>query len=197
MVTSLNSVSRMPSQSAKVMETSASPRGLRLSVPLNKTSLILAHRSAVGRCSPRTQRMASDTLLLPQPFGPTIAISPGSKDMRVRSAKLLKPMISSVFKYTGASGCSNRTPSGARRGLWTQNRLIYTTNAGGPASRSLRAQHRGAHPHFGAFMGARASRPLRWQFRVRFKAGGTPALPSRMRKVNETGMRPAPGAWQF
>ena len=53
----------------------------------------------VGRCSPKTQRIASETLLLPHPFGPTIAIIPSSKVRRVLSAKLLKPCISNVFKY--------------------------------------------------------------------------------------------------
>jgi len=111
------------------------------------------------------------------------------------------------------------------------------------SSNSTRVKARRAHPCFGAFLGAWASRPLRWQFRVLPKAGGTPnatklsssfdpnpnrnrnrnpfstsrlrlrlrlglrlrwqqplnlaalggtpALPSRTRKVNETGMRPS------
>ena len=99
-VISLNSVSSTWSQSAKVMLTSAMFIAGRASVPLKRTSSIFAPRSAVGRCSPSTQRMASETLLLPQPLGPTMAISPGSKWSFVRSAKLLNPVISKDLRCT-------------------------------------------------------------------------------------------------
>jgi hypothetical protein len=89
--------------SAKVMETSAIFSGLRVSVPLKTTSVILEQRNAVGRCSPRTQRIASETLLLPHPFGPTIEIMPGSNWRRVLSAKLLKPVMSICLRYTSKS----------------------------------------------------------------------------------------------
>src|SRR5438094_603662 len=39
--------------------------------------------------------MASTTLLLPEPLGPTTQVIPGAKSKRVRSAKLLKPKRSS------------------------------------------------------------------------------------------------------
>ena len=91
METSSNSVPKACSHSAKTSVTSAMPKGLRASVPLKMMSCILAQRRALGRCSPSTHRIASETLLLPQPFGPTIAIIPGSNVSRVLSAKLLKP----------------------------------------------------------------------------------------------------------
>ena len=103
-VTSLNSRPSSFSQSAKVMETSAMPRGLWSSVPAKMTSVIAPPRRAVGRCSPRTQRMASETLDLPQPLGPTMAVMPGSKTSRVFFAKLLKPLISSAWRYTEGEG---------------------------------------------------------------------------------------------
>ena len=42
------------------------------------TSSIFAPRSARARCSPSTHRTASDTFDLPHPFGPTMAVTPGS-----------------------------------------------------------------------------------------------------------------------
>ena len=53
-----------------VSDTSAMLNGLRESVPLKMTSAISPPRRALADCSPSTQRMASDTLDLPQPFGP-------------------------------------------------------------------------------------------------------------------------------
>src|SRR5690242_13428018 len=55
------------------------------------TSSILPPRSAFAPCSPSTQAMASTTLLLPDPFGPTTAVMPGSKRSVVADAKDLKP----------------------------------------------------------------------------------------------------------
>ena len=75
------------------------PSGLRVSVPLNTTSTSFEHLRAVGFCSPRTQRIASETFDFPHPFGPTMAISPGSKSSFVLSAKLLKPVMSMFLRY--------------------------------------------------------------------------------------------------
>ena len=44
-------------------------------------------RSDLTDCSPRTQRTASTTLLLPLPFGPTIAVILPSKSIVILSAK--------------------------------------------------------------------------------------------------------------
>jgi hypothetical protein len=45
-------------------------------------------------CSPSTQTIASATLLLPHPFGPTIAVTPWSNDYSALSENDLKPAIS-------------------------------------------------------------------------------------------------------
>ena len=72
-------------------ETCAYPRAPRFSVPPKITSSILLPRSALERCSPMTQSMASDILDLPEPFGPTIAVIFFSKVRRVLSGKDLNP----------------------------------------------------------------------------------------------------------
>ena len=60
--------------------TSAAPVGFRASEPLKMTSSIFSPRRLFALCSPMTQVSASATLLLPQPFGPTIAVTPRSND---------------------------------------------------------------------------------------------------------------------
>src|SRR6476660_6583368 len=55
-------------------------------------------RRLFALCSPRTHVIASTTLLLPQPFGPTMAVTPVSKASSDRSGKLLKPAISSRLR---------------------------------------------------------------------------------------------------
>src|SRR5215471_18777184 len=75
------------------------PNGLRPSVPLNITSAISPPRKALADCSPSTQRIASDTLDLPHPLGPTMAVTPGWKFSAVLSAKDLNPRTVRFFKY--------------------------------------------------------------------------------------------------
>src|SRR5437667_2901228 len=82
-----------------VKETSAMPSGLRPSVPLKITSAISPPRSALADCSPSTQRIASETLDLPHPLGPTIPVTPGSKFKEVLSAKDLKPKTVKFLRY--------------------------------------------------------------------------------------------------
>src|SRR5947209_1523164 len=77
------------------MVTSASPRLRREVEPLKMTSAISPPRRLLALCSPRTQRTASTTLLLPLPLGPTMAVIPAGKSNCVLSAKLLKPTSSS------------------------------------------------------------------------------------------------------
>ena len=67
------------SQSENVRLTSAMPMGLRMSVPLNMKSSCFVPRSILVLCSPKTQQTESNMLLLPHPFGPTIAVMPGAK----------------------------------------------------------------------------------------------------------------------
>src|SRR5262245_8587471 len=93
-----------------VRETSASPRGLRPSVPLKMTSAISPPRRALADCSPSTQRMASETLDLPQPFGPTMAVTPGWKLSEVLSANDLKPSTVRFFRYMIQKTDGYKTP---------------------------------------------------------------------------------------
>src|ERR1044072_8126515 len=82
-----------------VKETSAIPKGLRPSVPLKMTSAISPPRRALADGSPSTQRIASDTLDLPHPLGPTMAATPGWKFSDILSANDLKPNIVRFLRY--------------------------------------------------------------------------------------------------
>ena len=79
----------------KVRTTSAMESGGFDSEPLKITSSMERPRSWRADCSPRTQRMASATFDLPQPFGPTTPVTPSSKTTTVRSMNDLKPSTSS------------------------------------------------------------------------------------------------------
>ena len=83
----------------RVRETSAKLTGSLPSVPLNITSSILPPRRTLADCSPRAHFILSAILDLPHPFGPTIAVMPGSKSSLVLSAKDLKPNNSIDLKY--------------------------------------------------------------------------------------------------
>ena len=83
-----------------VRATSARPRAPRLPVPAKMTSCILPPRSDFGPCSPSTQAMASTTLDLPEPLGPTMTVIPGSKSRVVFSANDLNPRRVSDFRNT-------------------------------------------------------------------------------------------------
>src|SRR6185295_3351390 len=78
----------------KRRRTSAAAVGLRASLPLKMTSSILSPRRLFALCSPITQVIASATLLLPHPLGPTMAVTPLSKASSDRSENDLKPLIS-------------------------------------------------------------------------------------------------------
>src|ERR1700741_2531930 len=66
-------------------------------------SSALLPRSRVGACSPRTQRMASTTLDLPQPLGPTTAVIPGANPTLVGSRNDLKPTKSRLLSRIPSS----------------------------------------------------------------------------------------------
>src|SRR5215469_8015135 len=83
-----------------VRETSALPRGARVLVPAKTTSSILPPRSDFAPCSPMTQESASTMLDLPEPFGPTTQVMPGSSRRVVAEAKDLKPRRVRLFRYT-------------------------------------------------------------------------------------------------
>ena len=54
--------------------------------------------------APITQRTASSRVDLPQPFGPTMPVSPGSTGARMGSTKDLKPARRSSVMCKGAPG---------------------------------------------------------------------------------------------
>jgi len=62
-------------RASSVSETSAMPRGRRRAEPLKMTSSIVVPRRARADCSPRTHMTASQMFDLPEPFGPTMAVS--------------------------------------------------------------------------------------------------------------------------
>jgi len=76
-----------------ISRTSAAAVAFRASLPLKITSSIWSPRRLLALCSPSTQTMASATLLLPQPFGPTMAVTPRSNASSDRSENDLKPEI--------------------------------------------------------------------------------------------------------
>src|SRR6266571_1032637 len=89
-----------PSLLSMVSVTSARPRAGRPEVPANTTSSILPPRSGLAPCSPITQENASTTFDLPDPFGPTTQVIPGSKRSDVAEANDLNPRKVRVFRYT-------------------------------------------------------------------------------------------------
>src|SRR6266403_562696 len=92
------------SGSSMVMVTSARPRGGRFVVPLKMQSAMRSARSDLWLCSPRTQEMASTTLDLPQPLGPTMQVVPDPLNVTtVRSQNDLKPTISTFRSFSKMS----------------------------------------------------------------------------------------------
>src|SRR6266487_4678641 len=96
-----------------VSVTSARPSGGREEVPAKTTSSILPPRRGLTPCSPMTQERASTTFDLPDPFGPTTQVMPGSNRKVVAEAKDLNPRRVRVFRYTcWLSSSSGRRLSG-------------------------------------------------------------------------------------
>src|SRR6185437_9285994 len=82
------------SGSSMVMVTSAMPRGGRFVVPLKMQSAMRSARRDLWLCSPSTHEMASTTLDLPQPLGPTMHVVPEPLNVTTtRSQNDLKPTI--------------------------------------------------------------------------------------------------------
>src|SRR5689334_7184663 len=112
------------SGSSRVIVTSARPMGGRFTVPLKMQSLMRPARRDLWLCSPRTQLMASTTLDLPQPLGPTMHVVPVPLNVTtVRSQNDLKPVISTFRSFNKVSpltltdGAANR-----RQGLAQSSR---------------------------------------------------------------------------
>ena len=100
MAISLTSRFNNPFSLLIVSVTSATLSAFRDSVPLKITSSIFSARSVFDACSPSTHFIASTTLLLPQPFGPSKAVIPSANSIRVLSANDLNPNISRLLRNT-------------------------------------------------------------------------------------------------
>src|SRR6185312_16752485 len=70
------------------------------------TSSMPPARIALAELAPITQRSASSRFDLPQPFGPTTPVTPGSIRNSVGSTKDLKPERRSRWKCTGGLASS-------------------------------------------------------------------------------------------
>src|SRR3990167_1379270 len=82
-----------PSELSNTSSTDACPTGFLALEPLNMTSVNDSPRRYLGELSPMTQVTASIIFDLPQPFGPTIAMSLLGRLMVVGSTNDLKPAI--------------------------------------------------------------------------------------------------------
>ena len=71
---------------------------------------LLAAHARSGACAPSTQAMASTTLDLPLPFGPTTTVTPGSSVSTVVSAKDLKPLRVSWRRNTASAESTRGLP---------------------------------------------------------------------------------------
>src|SRR5215475_2469211 len=98
--TSVYSIGSAESELSMVSVTSARPSGARPDVPAKITSSILPPRNAFAPCSPSTQAIASTTFDLPEPFGPTTQVMPGSSLSVVADAKDLKPLRVRLLRCT-------------------------------------------------------------------------------------------------
>src|SRR5690242_12595656 len=96
-----------------VRVTSARPSGGRDAVPAKTTSSILPPRRLLAPCSPITQANASTMFDLPDPFGPTTHVIPGSNRSKVAEAKDLNPRRVRLFTYTRGLSSSLLIPGGA------------------------------------------------------------------------------------
>ena len=82
------------------------------------TSSMPEARRLLNELSPITQRSASTRLDLPQPFGPTTPVRPGSIRKSVGSTKVLKPTRRrrvSFMRRACAVAAAGREPSGPSR----------------------------------------------------------------------------------
>src|SRR6478609_34616 len=139
-VTSAYSMGSAPSELTMVSSTSARPSGGRPEVPAKMTSSILPPRRLLAPCSPITQASASTTLDLPEPFGPTTQVMPGSRRSVVAEAKDLKPRRVRLFRYKLPP--SLRSPAPYRpEALETANcRMTRVPRAGGQGGGSGHAK---------------------------------------------------------
>ena len=126
--TSEYSMGSAPSELSIVSVTSARPSGARPDVPAKMTSSIFPPRSALAPCSPSTQLIASTTLDLPEPFGPTTQVIPGSSRSVVAEAKDLKPFSVRLFRCTALPVAVGRERLPGGTGRTRQRRGQPSTN---------------------------------------------------------------------
>src|SRR5689334_3803058 len=93
----------VPSLSSSTSSTSAPRPPWRPGAPPKITSCMDCPRTASGDCSPSAHSTASVMFDLPEPFGPTITLTPGPNSSRVRSGNDLKPLRMIDFKYMPVS----------------------------------------------------------------------------------------------
>ncbi len=96
--TSAYSIGSAPSLLSITSSTCARPSGPVVAVPAKMTSSILPPRSVFAPCSPITQASASTTFDLPEPFGPTTHVTPGSNWNVVARANDLNPLTVRVLR---------------------------------------------------------------------------------------------------
>ena len=122
-----------PSALSKTISMLAMPTGLRPLEPLKMTSAMDWPRSILADDSPMTQRTASMTLDLPQPFGPTIPTRLLGKGTVVGSTKDLNPASLIRSRRIGLeqvvhdTGCRSL---GGGRALWLWRRALEATGSG-------------------------------------------------------------------
>ncbi len=102
---SLNAAGAVRSELSIGITTSAWLRAGRLPVPAKITSSMSAARSDLCEVSPITQRSASTRFDLPQPFGPTTPVRPGSIRKSVGSTNDLKPCRRRRVSFIGTILC--------------------------------------------------------------------------------------------
>src|SRR6186997_2486111 len=129
---------KAPSELSIVSVTSARPSGARPEVPAKMTSSILPPRSALAPCSPRTHAMASTTLDLPEPLGPTTQVMPGSSRSVVAEAKDLKPFTVRLLRCTDIPGSAVVLAAGYPQG---QAKVAHAARRGS-RSRAAEEQER-------------------------------------------------------
>src|SRR3954451_17256733 len=99
-VTSVNSIGSRFEELSIVSDTSARPSAGRSAVPAKMTSSILPPRKVRGPWAPSTHATASTRFDLPDPFGPTTTMTPGSNSSTVLSANDLNPRRVSDLRNT-------------------------------------------------------------------------------------------------
>src|SRR5262245_50267755 len=116
------------------------------------TSSILPPRSALAPCSPNTQAIASTTLDLPEPLGPTTQVMPGSNFSVVAAAKDLKPFTVRLLRCTDLRGVQ------AAAAAWRGDNPEATPATGPlPATNAGAAQRKAGTRKRADLVGARCS----------------------------------------